>query len=285
MKNLIKSLDKLSFDAIYTAFHEAFCDYEMQLSQDELYRMLNRRGFVPELSFAAFHDDQIIAFTLNGIGSYNGIKTAYDTGTGTIKEYRGQGLATEIFNYSIPFLKKAGVSQYLLEVLQHNTKAVSVYRKLGFITSREFNYFVQKKIDIKLVNKVPDKQFHVKQIDFPEKKITSELWDFTPSWQNNHEAISRAKDDFICFGAFKGPQLIGYCIFEQNSGDITHIAVDKNFRRMGIASSLFEKTLSLNRNENVKIINTEVNCKSITGFLEANSIPVTGQQFEMIKKI
>jgi len=285
MKNLIKSLDKLSFDAIYAAFHEAFCDYEMQLSQDELYRMLNRRGFVPELSFAAFNDDQIIAFTLNGIGSYNGIKTAYDTGTGTIKEYRGQGLATEIFNYSIPFLKKAGVSQYLLEVLQHNTKAVSVYRKLGFITSREFNYFVHKKIDIKLVNKAPDKQFHIKQIDFPEKKITSEFWDFTPSWQNDHEAISRAKDDFICFGAFKGPQLTGYCIFEQNSGDITHIAVDKNFRRMGIASSLFEKTLSLNRNENVIIINTEVNCKSITGFLEANSIPVTGQQFEMIKKI
>jgi len=53
-------------------------------------------------------------------------------------------LATKIFEYSIPFLKKANVSQYLLEVLQHNTKAVSVYKKIGFEVSREFNYFICK---------------------------------------------------------------------------------------------------------------------------------------------
>ena len=83
--------------------------------------------------------NKIVAFTLNGIGYFNRIPTAYDTGTGTLKNYRGKGLATKIFEYSIPYLKSANVKQYLLEVLQYNTKAVSVYRKLGFEVIREFN--------------------------------------------------------------------------------------------------------------------------------------------------
>jgi ribosomal protein S18 acetylase RimI-like enzyme len=106
--------------------------------------MLKRRGFNPDLSFAAFDNNEIVSFTFNGIGNFNGIPTAYDTGTGTLKSHRGKGLATQIFEYSIPYLREAGIRQYLLEVLQHNTKAVSVYKNLGFKTSREFNYFAQK---------------------------------------------------------------------------------------------------------------------------------------------
>ena len=134
----IKSLEKIGFEAIAKAFNEAFCKYEIQISKQELSLMLKRRGFVPELSFGAFDDERLVSFTLNGIGSYNGALTAYDTGTGTLEEYRGKGLASEVFNYSLPFLRKSGVSQYLLEVLQHNTTAISVYKNQGFITPREF---------------------------------------------------------------------------------------------------------------------------------------------------
>ena len=122
----IKSLGKTDFRTIFAAFSNAFADYDIQLNADELKTMWKRRGFNSDLSFAAFEGENIVAFTLNGIGCFNGIKMAYDTGTGTLKEYRGQGLATKIFEYSIPFLKEANINHYLLEVLQHNTKAVSV---------------------------------------------------------------------------------------------------------------------------------------------------------------
>jgi ribosomal protein S18 acetylase RimI-like enzyme len=128
----IKFLDKISFDSLFVAFSEAFNTYEIQVNKEELRVMLNRRGFVPELSFGAFENDKLVSFTLNGIGVFNALKTAYDTGTGTIKEYRGKGIASKIFTYSLPFLKDAGVSQYLLEVLQHNTSAVSVYKSWAF---------------------------------------------------------------------------------------------------------------------------------------------------------
>ena len=112
----IKSLEKTDFDTLFRAFGRAFADYEVQLNAEQLRAMLTRRGFDPALSFAAFDGAQIAAFTLNGIGNFNGVPTAYDTGTGTLKEYRGTGLATEIFRHSMPHLRRAGVGQYLLEV-------------------------------------------------------------------------------------------------------------------------------------------------------------------------
>ena len=206
----IKSLEKTDFDTLFRAFGRAFADYEVQLNAEQLRAMLTRRGFDPALSFAAFDGAQIAAFTLNGIGNFNGVPTAYDTGTGTLKEYRGTGLGTEIFRHSMPHLRRAGVGQYLLEVLQYNTRAVSVYRNLGFETVREFNYFC---------------------------RATTEIAD---------------------------RELAGYCVFEPASGDVAQIAVKRQYRRKGIAGLLLREMLRLNRNDSLKIINTDVSCDSMT---------------------
>jgi len=281
----IKSFKRISFNALFEAFNEAFLDYEVQLNKIELQSMLHRRGFVPELSFGAFKEDKIIAFTLNGIGFFNGVKTAYDTGTGTLKEYRGQGLASKIFSHSIPFLKDAGVSQYLLEVLQHNAKAVSIYKKLGFEVSREFNYFLRNNGNMKFCSKIANPAYKVKRMDLSQAESLSEFCDFNPSWQNSFESIFRKTDDFKAIGMFNDHKPLGYCILETISGDITQIAVDRKYRRKGIGTQLIKEILKYNLHDSVKIINTEVDCESITGFLQSNSIPLCGKQFEMLKQL
>lgn len=281
----IKSLAKTGFDAIYQAFADAFADYEIQMNKTQLQTMLKRRGFNPDLSFAAFEGDDILAFTFNGIGAFNGIPTAYDTGTGTLKAYRGQGLATRIFEYSIPYLKDAGIQQYLLEVLQHNTAAVSVYRKLGFEVTREFNYFTQKNEDVYNEIKNADEPYVINKIDINQFGSLPDLGDFFASWQNSFESIERAQDDFICLGVFFRENLVGYCIFEPGSGDITQLAVEKQHRRKGIASMLLREILQLNKYDTVKVINTDISCDLITGFLSAKNITLRGKQFEMIKTI
>lgn len=283
--NTIKSLKGISFDLIFETFSKAFMDYEMQFKKEEVRAMLHRRGFVPELSFAAFNQEKIVSFTLNGIGTFNGVQTAYDTGTGTLKEYRGQGLASKIFTYSIPILKDAGVSSYFLEVLQHNTSAVSVYKKLGFQVSREFNYFSEPKDAFQFQSKELHTDYSIHQIDETYFKFVSYFWDFTPSWQNSIEAILRKPDDFKKIGVFKDQQLIGYCLFEPVSGDITQIAVDKNFRRKGIATNLIQEVLTYYKCNSVKMINTDVNCESITEFMKSGSIEPKGKQFEMILEL
>lgn len=281
----ITSLKNENPDAIYEAFAQAFNDYEIQLSKEEFFRMMSRRGFDPSLSFAAYENDKIVAFTLNGIGEFKGIKTAYDTGTGTIKEYRGKGLASEIFKYSIPYLKSSGIEQYLLEVLQHNEKAVSIYKKLGFEVSREFNYFVKDNSELKFGAKQLNQGYQVIDIDLNNTNLMLEFCDFNPSWQNSFEAISRNPLDFKAIGITDSESLIGYCIFEPNSGDISQIAVDRRHRRKGVGNHLLSQILKNNKHNSIKIINTDVSCTSITNFLKANFIDPIGKQFEMIKKL
>lgn len=281
----IKSLSKVEFEKIFLAFSKAFEDYEIQLNANELKAMWKRRGYDPNLSFAAFEDGNIVSFTLNGIGFFNGKKMAYDTGTGTLKEYRGQGLSTKIFDYSIPNLKKAHINYYLLEVLQDNTSAVSVYQKVGFKVSREFNYFIWKNEDLKngILNK--DSIYSIEPFILNKYKSISDFWDFHPSWQNSFESIERAEKEFINLGVFVDKKLIGYCIYEPYSGDITQIAVDRDYRRNGVASLLLNEVSKYNRNTKTKLINTDIYCCSITDFLKAKNIGVTGKQFEMIKEI
>jgi ribosomal protein S18 acetylase RimI-like enzyme len=283
--HIIKSLSDISFDSMFIAFSEAFKDYEMQLNKEALQTMLFRRGFVPELSFGAFEGNKIIAFTFNGIGFFNGIKTAYDTGTGTVKEYRGQGLATKIFEHSIPFLKEAKIDQYLLEVLQHNTAAVSVYKNLGFKVSREFNYFVTKADKIKINSRIYNPSWKLKEIEFSDAEALPDFCDFIPSWQNSFDAIARKAEDFKMIGVFEAKGLIGYCILEPGSGDISQIAVDKHHRRKGMGSFMLKKILQNNLNSSVKVINTEINCESINGFLQSVGMELRGKQFEMIKRL
>jgi ribosomal protein S18 acetylase RimI-like enzyme len=289
----IKSLANTDFGTLATAFGAAFARYEVQITPDELHTMLRRRGFDPALSFAAFNGDgSIMGFTLNGIGTFGdrnahgGVPTAYDTGTGTLPEYRGQGLAAQIFEASIPHLQAAGIKQYLLEVLQHNTAAVSVYRRLGFEVSREFNYFRAESGDVQIGNCV-NCAYPIRQVAPAELRETAaEFWDFEPSWQNSFEAIERAADDFIAFGAFDGDGLVGYVIFEPTAGDITQIAVAKNHRRKGVGSALLGEMLRQNHATGVKCLNTEIGRdESLAVFLQSKNIPLAGRQFEMIKSL
>jgi len=281
----IKSLENLSFNELYDAFGKAFKDYEIQISKEALKGMLKRRGFVPELSFGAFIDDKLVSFTFNGIGDWNGVKTAYDTGTGTIEEFCGQGLATKVFNYSIPSLKNAGIQQYLLEVLQHNDKAVSIYKKIGFEVSREFNYFSQSNDQVKVKSKELDTSYNIKEMDLSDKELMMIFWDFVPSWQNSFDSIQRTVEDFKILGAYVNQELVGYSIFEPNSGDITQLAVRKEHRRNGIASNLLQRMFELNQNDSLKLVNSTIECEEITNFIEAQGIPLRGAQFEMMKQL
>jgi len=280
----IKSLDKTDFETIFNGFSQVFANYDIKLNPEKLQTMCKRRGYNPSLSFAAFEKENIVAFTLNGVGSFNGIQTAYNTGTGTLKEYRGKGLATKIFKYSLPYLKKANINQYLLEVLQHNTKAVSLYRNIGFEVTRELNYFAWKNKEINNEINI-ETPYSIENIEIEKHHHVSDFWDFYPSWQNSFESIQRMNEDFISLGAFIEKKLRGYCIFDPNSGDIAQIAVDKPFRRKGIGSLLCHEVNKHNKTSKTKLLNTDSSCNSIVDFLKAKNIEILGKQFEMIKKI
>jgi ribosomal protein S18 acetylase RimI-like enzyme len=281
----IKNLSQVGFDTLFETFSQAFSDYEITLNRYELQKMLIRRGFEANLSFGAFDNNKLVSFTFNGIGRYNGQLTAYDTGTGTIEAYRGQGLASRVFTESIPYLVEGGITQYLLEVLQHNDKAISVYKKLGFEVSREFNYFVNEAKMLTVIKKELSRDYTIRQITVDDLGELTMFWDFAPSWQNCFTSIFRSQTDFIVLGAYRENHLVGYGIFEPSAGDITQLAVHKQHRRKGIGTAILGEMLSRNKHSNVKAINTEIGCENVTQFLVANGLPLKGKQYEMVNRI
>ena len=246
--------------------------------------MLTRRGFNQDLSYGAFDQGRLVSFTFNGIGNWNGKLTAYDIGTGTIAEYRQKGLAKQIFNVTETELKKAGIELYLLEVLQHNQKAVDLYRKAGFEVSREFDYYVSAKKDLDLNNK-NNSDIEIKKIEFPTDAEVNNFHDFEPAWQNSFDSISRTKQDFFAFGAFIKNELVGYVICEEDNGDLTQIAVRKDHRIQKIASTLLINAFAQFPSENIKLINAESDKSAIADLLRSFNVKLCGKQFEMIKEL
>jgi len=278
----IRNLEHTDFDTLFHGFESAFSDYEIHFEKEEVRSMLRRRGYNPQLSFAAFDKGKIVAFTLNGTGTFNGILTAYDTGTGTVKEYRGQGIAKRIFAYSLPFLKEAGIRQYLLEVLQNNQKAISIYRQMNFEVTREFDCFRQaigsinnqtaivKKIDCKMV-----------QVDTDSIRRFQTCCDFCPSWQNSIDSIERGASNLVCIGAFLAGKMVGYCVFDVHTGDLTQIAVQSEYRREGIASRLLQEATVRMKTDFIKVLNVDSGNRTLPAFLKSKNIPLSSKQFEM----
>ena len=279
----IRSLENISFDALFEGFSYAFSDYEIHFDKSEVQSMLKRRGYIPKLSFAAFEGGKIVAFTLNGIGMFNGTQTAYDTGTGTVKEYRGCGLAGEIFRYSLPFLRQAGISQYLLEVLQNNHKAITLYRRMQFDTTREFDCFKQSIANIDKIHSVNQcANLRIGLIDVDTVRRAQTFCDFYPSWQNSIESIERGASDLTCIGAFDLYELIGFSVFDRKSGDLTQIAVKEEYRRQGVASQLLCEVIRQMCTDFVKVINVPSDNLSLPAFLKSRNIPLMNKQFEMV---
>lgn len=281
----IESLANTDFDRLFTGFSRAFEKYEFRPDRRQFLTMLKRRGFRPDLSFAAFDGEDIVSFSLVCTGLFMGIPTAYNTGTGTVEEHRRKGLATEIINHSIPYLQKEGLRQYLLEVLIQNKAAYSVYRDLGFHTSRELIYSIQKNDEVRIHSENSGALIKASEVRREELLSVQGFADFHPSWQNSMEAISRMPDKFTYLGAFKDDLLAGCCIFQPDSGEVTQIAVDRRFRRKGIAAGLLRKVIELNPDGSVKFVNTDVACGSMNGFLNSVNITESGRQFEMIREL
>ena len=156
--------------SLHACFLEAFSDYQVDLrmTQEQFEQRLARDGVRMELSAAAFDDDRMIGFYINGIGEWQGKQTAYDAGTGVIPSYRNRGIAKDLFEFLVPRLKEVSVSQYLLEVITTNTPAVSLYRKVGFVGTRQLAVF---RSDERIKNVGDPKGVSIRQVEQPDWEL------------------------------------------------------------------------------------------------------------------
>src|SRR5262245_60953077 len=129
-----RALKASDFEAVHSAFVEAFSDYVVKLSptREQLAEMLTRRGYCAEASTGAFEGDRLVAFALNCIEN----TSAYNTGTGAIPSHRRRGLGRKVMESSYAWLRSRGCTSYVLEVFQQNQAALALYCAGGFVERR-----------------------------------------------------------------------------------------------------------------------------------------------------
>lgn len=262
----IRPLTPAHFDALLDCFNAAFADYyvPLHLNADQLQSMLARRGYVPELSFAAFDDARMIAFVLNCADG----ELAYNTGTGTLPEARGAGAAKALVKASIEQLRGSGLREYRLEVIDANRPAIGLYERLGFTRQRPLDCW-SVKIDSPAPRLSPRSE--------PEQLAS--WWSVQPSWQNSSASITRAREEHVILGDHRG------CIVVfPASGDVPQLVVDPGERRRGVGRALVESAAALAARP-LRFINVDARDLGIRAFFDSLGATKIVSQIEMSRPL
>lgn len=279
---IIRPLTNCSIENIHRAFLQAFADYSVpfQLQLHEMEYMLHRRGFEPSLSYGAFDGGTLVAITLNCIGTWNERATTYDTGTGTIPQYRRQGLGAAIFDACIPALKMAGMQQYLLEVMQDNKRAKKLYENVGFEIVREFDTYYASKDSLSM-GTLPG-GYYIETLSQFDPALSS-FWSIEPSWQNANHSILRAWQSMVGRAVYApNGEMVAYALLTPATGDCTQLAVAPQHRRMGIATALLTDLKTFTNVANIRMANADSSFAPFVMFAAKVGLVPGPKQYEML---
>jgi ribosomal protein S18 acetylase RimI-like enzyme len=271
-----------SFDVLYHAFTQAFSDYlfPFDLTETQFRNHLVLNAVDLTSTIGCFEGEQLIGFSLNGFGEWEGKRTVYDAGTAVVPSARRQGVSRTMFEKMIPDLKHAGHEQYLLEVITTNAPALRLYQNLGFEKQRELALL---QCDSFVGNDDLPNAVDIREIAEPDWEIMSAFWDGNPSWQNSIDAIGRSRSLKRILGAFIDDRCVGYAIFSSN-GRIAQIAVDKLHRNRGIATALLARMRAETASEHpLQVINIDTSLTAALAFFRSRGFCERLTQYEMIK--
>ena len=283
MRSARRSLRADDFDAIHHAFVEAFSDYvvPMKPAPEALREMFTRRGWVPELSSGVFEGKRLVAFTINGLDG----TTGYDTGSGVVPSHRRRGLARKTMEHSFELLRKAGVTRYVLEVLEPNVAAAALYREVGFAETRRLDCWTlevpsprsggeRAKVRGGARTTIP---FSAVSQAGPLAEGEKELswWDVQPSWQNSTASILRARDRYVVLGDDDS-----YAIVFPATGDVPQFAVRQEARRRGLGTRLLQDAAAT-AGKPLRVLNVDARDEGMAAFLAALGAQRFVRQIEM----
>jgi ribosomal protein S18 acetylase RimI-like enzyme len=236
----------------------------MRVTAPQLREICTRRGVVLELSPAEFEGERIVGYTLNALGTWNGVPSAYDSGTGVVPSHRRRGLARQLLEVSFPALRARGATQMILEVLEQNERAVALYRSLGFEVTRPLHCWRYEG-----VAELDGDAVEISIDDVPS--------DAAPSWQNSIECLRRSGDDRRVI-ALDG----GYVIVHAATGDLAQLAVDPARRRRGIGTRLLRHAAAV-AGKPLRILNVDASSAAIHDFFAAAGAELFVRQLEMAR--
>jgi len=227
----LRAIDK---ELLYNAFMEAFSDYQMDASgttEEHLLLRMEKNAVDYEASVGAYSDGHLVGFTMIGIDTICGVRTAFDAGTGIIPGFRKQGLAKQMFDHALPGLRDLGVTRFLLEVLHGNNPAIKAYTKSGFEIVRELRCYAAEPDNLRDLPETRGLQIESIGTDVYRKLVADADW--TPSFENRFTAIDAIPEHVSLFGAFDGETCIGTLAYAPALNWLLTLVVGEGHRMRG----------------------------------------------------
>lgn len=261
----IRNLKNTSLSEIVACLIKSFDGYFVSLpSEVDFWRKKFHGARVNfELSFGVFDTEKLVAFIINGVYLDNGLKTAFNSGTGVLPEYRGQRLVDKMYDFAFPKLKENGIQKYKLEVIDINERAIKVYERIGFEKKRRLKSYK---------GNLPKSMGNIilKEIDFSEIKCKSE---YPYSWDQCNEAVILS-DSYKVYKIENSEEEIGHLICSLETGNIAQVEVYKH-QWIGLFNALSKVT------KTIKINNVDSRRVDLIQYLEELGIENSIDQFEM----
>jgi GNAT superfamily N-acetyltransferase len=274
----VRTLENISIQELADCFNRSFSDYIVpyQTTSIQLANNLKAQNVALSLSAGAFEDGKLIGFILTGIDQAQGIHAAYNAGTGVVPERRGQRITSQLYQFLLPLWRQGGVRDCSLEVITSNTRAVKVYRSLGYDVARDLDSF-KGNVEIKEVAA----GYSIRPLTVMDTALWQSFWDWKPSWQNGIAAVTNIFQDLIALGAFEGERMVGYIVYNPLQKRVYQFAVCKDYRRRKVGSALFHYVAQLFGPE-LGVINVDYRAVDTISFLNSLGLLHFIRQHEMI---
>lgn len=271
------------FPRLYETFIEAFSDYvfPFALTEEQFRNHIVLNGVDLTRTVGCITGEQLVGFSLNGFGNWNGKPTVYDAGTGVVPSFRRQGISEAMFEMMIPAFRSAGIEQFLLEVITENHGAVRLYEKLGFKKMRELSLLqCDKPINF---NERGGGNVELEYLDAADWDTFTKFWAGKPSWQNSIEAIDRSSDKKRIVAAFVDGKCAGYVIFSSSFGRIAQLAVSEKFSGCGIGRRLVKTVQDATMpGYSLQVINADKAIVDVNVFFKSLGFYERLSQYEMM---
>ena len=277
----LRALQPGDFNQMYRTFVDAFSNYivKMDISKEAFRDRVSLKLRINyELSVGAFHGEKLVGFIFNTINNYEGRRTAYNGGTGVLRDYWGRSLTQSMYEFLIPKLKRNGVERCLLEVITTNEKGVRAYQKTGFAKTKVFKCFKLKQFSTAIRNKENWKVFENTK---KELSAHQDIADVSPSMLDSFEHLPGSLENERILEIREKDKLLGYIIFKPGNGRISQIAVAASQRRKGIGQQLIKHAFEQSGNAPLTILNIDAKEKGFVSFLKGVGFVNEIDQYEM----
>lgn len=278
-------LEGISYQVIHAAMQAAFADYAVDLSymtERVLERRARKNGVDLALSPGVFAEGRLVGFTLVGVGPWAGGIGAFDAGTGLVQAFRGQGLASRMFEFALPALRTRGVDAFVLDVLQENAPAIRAYEKAGFSIRRELDCWERSYSPDLAPTPLPG-GLSLEQVGTEALADFESSAEWPLSWECSFASQRRVGSDMAILIARQGTEPVGLASFYPELGWLMAIQVKANWRRKGIASALLTRVLAdhAQPGQRIRADNIQADDAATRALLERHGFSCPVSQYEM----